>query len=132
MPRRHLEKTSKRRSRTDIIHLCDNFPGYTQEPPSCPSGWTDAGGGGGNGYGGTSGGTVGSYNTITRSCYNTTQTCSTLYIYGENFPGYTQEPPSCPSGWTDAGGGGGNGYGGTSGGAVGTYNVITRSCYKCS
>jgi hypothetical protein len=95
--------------------------GANQSPPTCASsatGWSDAG------YGVVALASNGN-NIYARSCYNTTQTCSTMYIYASST---NQSPPTCASaatGWSDAG------YG-----VIGTNSsgssVNARSCYKCS
>lgn len=80
---------------------------------SCPVGYTDAGVG-------ASGVSATNY-VYTRTCYNSNQSCTSLYLYN-----YTNSfIPSCPAGYTDAGVG-------VSGGIGGSYNMSTRSCYKCS
>lgn len=57
-----------------------------------------------------------------RTCYNTTQTCSTLYTYSDL--SNPSNPVACPSGWADAG------SGIYSAGAY--FGSRVRSCYKCS
>lgn len=74
---------------------------------TCPNGWTNLG----RGPFAKTGDNSCSY---VRTCYNASQTCSTLYVYGG----------ACPVNWSDAG----------SGDAVMLQNGFVssiRSCYKC-
>ncbi len=95
--------------------------GYYYEPDACPSGWSDAG----RGFSDSSN------KNLTRTCYHSSQICSSLYLYGRNYTyenlsgvgwGYYYEPDACPSGWSDAG----RGFTDSS------NKNLTRTCYKCN
>jgi len=93
--------------------------GYNQAgfaAAACPTGWTEAGNS-------LTAGTVMGSQASTRSCYNTSKACSTLYTYGYNSAGFAAA--ACPTGWTEAG------YSLTAG-TVNGNQASTRSCYKCN
>lgn len=107
-------------SAASVLYLFSNNT-YTA-PPACSTltgGWSDGGKGAYFYY--PSGGA----NQV-RTCYNTTQTCSTLYLYGT----LDNTPPACSTltgGWSD----GGSGIQFAAQDNVVHY-ILVRSCYKCN
>lgn len=105
---------------TSVLYLFSN--NTYAAPPACSTltgGWSDGGNGAYFYY------PSGATNQV-RTCYNTTKTCSTLYLYG-TLGGI---PPACSTltgGWSD----GGYGIKFAAQDTVVHY-VFVRSCYKCN